>query len=84
MKPVLGSQRVKWTVSVILSDPPCKDGKALIRTIPLNHLLIRYELDINVYDFKTWLVSIVVSLQKWIGGFTLQENTSEYLNLKLL
>ena len=37
---------VKWTVSVILSDPLCKDGNVRFTTIPLealsDHVWIRY------------------------------------------
>ena len=29
---------LKGTVSVISSDPPCKDGNALFTTVPLKHL----------------------------------------------
>ena len=32
---------------------------------PLKRCQIKYEFNINVYNFETWLFSIVVSLQKW-------------------
>ena len=43
---------IKGTVSVISSEPPCKDDNAWFITVPLNLLLIKYELDINVYNLK--------------------------------
>ena len=38
-----------FPVSVILSDPPCKDGNALFTTVPLKACLIKYEIDIHVF-----------------------------------
>ena len=59
----------KGTVSVILSDPPCKDGYARISMVPLqlNRIAyklypIKFQLDINVF------VSLKLSI--FICGFS--------------
>ena len=45
--------RIEGNLSIILSDPPCKDGKSLItHRYPLKLCLIKYELDINVYNLE--------------------------------
>ena len=55
---------VKWTVSVILSDPLCKDGNVRFTTIPLealsDHVGIRYP----CFGFKTVYFLFLVSPQK--------------------
>ena len=43
---------VKGTVSVIQSDPPCKDGNADLHRQPLKLCLIKYAEDINVNNFE--------------------------------
>ena len=46
---------LEGTVSVVSSDPPCKDGNARFTTL----CLIKYELDINVlrnYYFHLWFL----------------------------
>jgi len=50
----------KWKFS---SDPPCT-AMSDSQRYPCKLCLIKYELDINVYNFKSWLFSIVVFLHK--------------------
>ena len=38
-------------------------GTLIHNMVPWNLCLIKYELDINVYHFNSWLFSIAVSLQ---------------------
>ena len=46
----LALNKVKWTGSVITSDPPFEDGNVRFKTVPNRKLcLIKYELDINVF-----------------------------------
>ena len=42
-----------------------------------NACLIKYELDINVYNFENWLFLLVGSLKKWFAQSTAgkQENS---------
>ena len=42
----------KGTVSVISKDHSCKDGNARFTTVSFKVCLIKYELDINVYNFE--------------------------------
>ena len=64
-----GGSPLKGTVSVISSDPPCKDGNARFTTVPLEAFLIKYdyESDINVFLSLKCLFSFAVSLRKWLA-----------------
>ena len=53
---------VSETVSVLSSDPPCKDDNALIATVVGTLCLIKYELDIQVFVYLNCLISFVISL----------------------
>ena len=49
----------KEIVRVISSDSTCKDGNGILKSI----CLIKYELDMNVYNFEHYFIYIVLSLQ---------------------
>ena len=47
----------KGTVSVISGEPPFKDGNAQL-------CVLKYESDINVYNFENWLLDLIL-LNLW-------------------
>ena len=53
---------IKGTVSVISSDPPGKNCNFRFTTLyPQKLCLIKFELDIQLYNFESSLFSILVS-----------------------
>ena len=50
--------------NVILSDPLCKNGNARFTNVPLKLCLIKYELDIQIYNLENCIFLILVSPQK--------------------
>ena len=52
---------IKGTVSVLSSEPACKDGMPTSLGYTFKFFPVKYEFDINVYDFKKGLFSNVVS-----------------------
>ena len=73
--------RIKGTVSVTSSDPPCKDGNAQFTTVPLKYCLIRYDKDFNVNNLENWLFLNVVSLQKILTPFYCRKKIRELSEL---
>ena len=56
---------IKWTVSVISSNPPCNDGNAWFSTVPyIKRCLIKYVLDERreAHSNKHMLMQIKVSI----------------------
>ena len=48
---------LKGTVSIILSDPPCKNGTARFKTVRLKAFTDHwFKLDINVYKLKEMII----------------------------
>ena len=54
----------KWTLSLISSDPPCKEGYARFTTVPLIGLSDQVCIYINVFVSSNCLLSFAVSLRK--------------------
>ena len=55
---------IKGTASVILSNPLCKNGNARFTNVPLKLCLIKYELDIQIYNLENCIFLLLVSPQK--------------------
>ena len=75
---------IKGTVSVITSDPSCKDGNFRFATVPLKALSdqvwIIYQC---LYNIKNWVFSAVLSLQKWLAHFHYRKRNRNYQNYQL-
>ena len=57
----------RGTVSVILTEPRCKDAMSNLQWCPLKLCLNKYELDLNLNNVQNCLVSIGVYLKKWLA-----------------
>ena len=73
-KPLYIQKRVKfffkWTVSVISSDPPCKDGNARFTTLPCNRLYINgktFEKGFFNSEFSTKVFCVFLLQEKYLN-----------------
>ena len=65
---------IKGTVSIILSDPPCKDGNTRFTTVPWKALPSHVGLDIHVF--------LINYLFSFVGFLQILQNNGEIIRIK--
>jgi len=70
--------RKLWILNQRLKESPIIERHVPFTSLPLKALSHQEKLEINYFFLKSWFVSNVGSIRKWLADFLLQKQLKQY------